>query len=89
MVVRFKKSLPSENRFRSTKLETPGREGEGETIDDKKGIDPGLSAAERKTLRSHDAQEAIADHEEAQKAFHGNRERLQEERLRREAAAPG
>jgi hypothetical protein len=83
MVVRFKKSLPSENRFRSTKLETPGREGEGETIDDKKGIDPGLS------LRSHDAQEAIADHEEAQKAFHENRERLQEERLRREAAAPG
>ena len=88
MVVRFKKSLPSENRFRSTKLETPGREGEGETIDDKKGIDPGLSAAERKTLRSHDAQEAIADHGEA-KAFHENRERLQEERLRREAAAPG
>ena len=32
MVVRFKKSLPSENRFRSTKLETPGREGEGEMI---------------------------------------------------------
>jgi hypothetical protein len=32
-------------------------------------------------------QEAIADHEEAQKAFHENRERLREERLRREAAA--
>jgi hypothetical protein len=32
MVVRIKKSLPSENRFRSTKLETPGREGEGEMI---------------------------------------------------------
>ena len=64
-------------------------EGEGEMIDNKKSGDPGLSAAERKTLRSHDAQEAIADHEEAQKAFHGNRERLQEERLRREAAAPG
>jgi DNA-directed RNA polymerase alpha subunit len=45
-------------------------------IDDKKSTDPGLSAAERKTLRGHEAQEAIADHEAAQKAFHENRERL-------------
>jgi DNA-directed RNA polymerase alpha subunit len=55
-------------------------------IDDKKSTDPGLSAAERKTLRGHEAQEAIADHEAAQKAFHENRERLREERLIREVA---
>jgi hypothetical protein len=61
--------------------------GEGEMIDNKKSTDPGLSAAERNTLRSHEAQEAIADHEEAQKAFHEKRERLREERLLREAAA--
>ena len=54
--------------------------------DDKKSTDPGLSAAERKTLRGHEAQEAIADHESAQKAFHENRERLREERMVREAA---
>src|ERR1700687_1936043 len=55
-------------------------------IDDKKSTDPGLSAAERKTLRGHEAQEPIADHESAQKAFHENRERLREERMVREAA---
>ena len=54
--------------------------------DDKKSTDPGLSAAERKTLRGHEAQEAIADHEAAQKAFNKNRERLREERMVREAA---
>jgi DNA-directed RNA polymerase alpha subunit len=54
--------------------------------DDKKSSDPGLSAAERKTLRGHEAQEAISDHEAAQKAFHENRERLREERMVREAA---
>jgi DNA-directed RNA polymerase alpha subunit len=54
-------------------------------IDDKKSTDPGLSAAERKTLRGHETQEAIADHESAQKAFHENRERLRGERLAREA----
>jgi DNA-directed RNA polymerase alpha subunit len=54
--------------------------------DDKKSTDPGLSAAERKTLRGHEAQEAISDHEAAQKAFHENRERLREERMVREAA---
>jgi hypothetical protein len=52
-----------------------------------KSTDPGLSAAERKTLRSREAEEAIAEHESAQKAFHENRERLREERLQREAAA--
>jgi hypothetical protein len=54
-------------------------------IDVKKSTDPGLSAAERKTLRAHEAQEAIADHEYAHKAFHENRERLREERMVREA----
>src|SRR6266851_1193482 len=61
-------------------------EGDGEMIDNKKSGDPGLSAAERKELREREAQEAIADLEEAQRAFHENRERLREERLRREAA---
>jgi DNA-directed RNA polymerase alpha subunit len=53
-------------------------------IDDKKSTDPGLSAAERKTLRNREAREAIADREEAQRALHGNLER--EEGLAREAA---
>ena len=52
-----------------------------------KSTDPGLSVAERKTRRHREAQEAITDHEEARTAFHENRERLREERLRREAAA--
>ena len=56
-------------------------------INDKKSTDPGLSAAERKTLRNREARKAIADHEEAQRALHGNLERLREERLAREAAA--
>ena len=60
-------------------------EGKAEMID-KRSTDPGLFAAERKTLRSHEAQEAIANHEEAQ-AFRESRERQREERLRREAAA--
>jgi len=55
--------------------------------DNKKSSNPGLSAAERKTLRNREAREAIADHEEAQRALHGNLERLREERLAREAAA--
>jgi DNA-directed RNA polymerase alpha subunit len=55
-------------------------------IDHKKSTDPGLSAAERKTLRGNEAEQAIADHESAQKAFHENRERLREARMVREAA---
>jgi DNA-directed RNA polymerase alpha subunit len=55
--------------------------------DNKKSTDPGLSAAERKAQRSHEAQEAIADLENAHRAFHENRERLREEPLRREEAA--
>ena len=54
---------------------------------DKKSTDAGLSAAERKAQRSREAQEAIADLEKAQTAFHENRERLREERLRRQEAA--
>jgi DNA-directed RNA polymerase alpha subunit len=56
-------------------------------IDGKKSTDPGLSAAERKTLRGHEAEEAIADHDSAQKAFHENRQRLREARIDREVAA--
>src|SRR5450756_1641015 len=52
-----------------------------------KSTDPGLSTAERKALRGQEAQEAISDHESAQKAFNENRERLREERLARETAA--
>src|SRR6195256_2646723 len=61
-------------------------EGEGKMSGDEKSTDRGLSAAERKTLRGREAEEPIAEHERAQKAFHENRERLREERLRREAA---
>ena len=53
----------------------------------KKSTDAGLSNAERKELRSREAKEAIADHEQAQRASNANRERLREERLAREAAA--
>src|ERR1700681_1642060 len=59
-------------------------EGEGKVSGGEKSTDPGLSAAERKTLRSREAEEAIAEHESAQKAFHENRERLRRE----EAAGP-
>src|SRR5260370_30078245 len=55
--------------------------------DNEKSTDLGLSAAERKHLRGREAKEANADYEEAQRALHGNRERLREERLAREAAA--
>jgi DNA-directed RNA polymerase alpha subunit len=53
----------------------------------KKSTDPGLSSAERKELRGREAKEAMADHEDAQRALPGNRERLRGERLAREAAA--
>jgi hypothetical protein len=49
-------------------------------IDDKKSTDLGLSTAERKELRAREAQEAMSDHEEAQKALQENRERLRNER---------
>jgi hypothetical protein len=62
-------------------------EGEEEMSDEKRSTDPGLSAAERKKLRGREAKEAIADHEEAQRALHGNLDRLRAERLAREATA--
>ena len=63
-------------------------DAEGEAkIRGEKPSDAGLSAAERKTLRRREAEEAIAEHKSAQKAFQENRERLREERLGREAAA--
>src|SRR5258705_6816388 len=63
------------------------RNAEGEAkMSGEKSSDAGLSAAERKTLGRREAEEAIAEHESAQKAIQENRERLREQRLRREAA---
>jgi DNA-directed RNA polymerase alpha subunit len=53
----------------------------------RKSTDPGLTIAERKSLRASEAQEAMSDHDDAQRALHENRERLREARLAREAAA--
>ena len=53
----------------------------------RKSTDFGLSNVERKTLRATEAQEAMSDHDDAQKAFNENRERLRQARLDREAAA--
>jgi DNA-directed RNA polymerase alpha subunit len=47
----------------------------------------GLTNAERKSLRGSEAQEAMSDHDDAEKAFHDNRERLRTARLAREAVA--
>ncbi len=55
--------------------------------DIRKSTDAGLTAAERKSLRESEAQEAMSDHNDAEKAFHENRERLRKARLAREAAA--
>lgn len=41
----------------------------------------------RDAARRIEAEKAMRDHEEAQRAFHANRERLKAERLAREAAA--
>ncbi len=41
----------------------------------------------RDAARRIEAEKAMRDHEEAQKAFYANRERLRAERLAREAAA--
>jgi DNA-directed RNA polymerase alpha subunit len=64
-----------------------GLKAKGKMTGIKKSTDAGLSNAERKDLRGREAKEAIADHEEAQRALHGNLERLREERLAREVAA--
>jgi hypothetical protein len=55
--------------------------------DDKKSTDPGLSATERKDLRSREAKEVLADHEEARPALYENHERLRAERKACEAVA--
>jgi DNA-directed RNA polymerase alpha subunit len=52
----------------------------------RKSTDAGVTAAERKSLRESEAQEAMSDHEDAEKAFHESRERLRTARLAREAA---
>jgi DNA-directed RNA polymerase alpha subunit len=53
----------------------------------RKSTDFGLSNAERKVLRGTEAREAMSDHDNAEKAFHDNRERLRTARLAREAVA--
>jgi DNA-directed RNA polymerase alpha subunit len=50
-----------------------------------KSTDAGLTNAERKILRESEAREAMSDHDNAERAFHENRERLREGRLAREA----
>jgi hypothetical protein len=59
--------------------------GEMSTI--RKSTDAGLTNAERKSLRDSEAQEAMSDHDDAEKVFHDNRERLRTARLAREAVA--
>lgn len=56
-------------------------------MSNEKSTDPGLSAAEQKELRSREAKEAIADHQEGQRALQVTLERLRDERRAREAAA--
>jgi DNA-directed RNA polymerase alpha subunit len=56
-------------------------------IGHEKSTDPGLSAAERKKLRDSEAHEAIADHEQGQRAIQANLQRLRTERLARETMA--
>ena len=46
-----------------------------------------MSLAERKALRTLEAQQAMADHERDQNAFQDNHERLRAQRQAREAAA--
>jgi hypothetical protein len=78
-VVRKNDAEPAGNNLEPT---TQSRaEGEEEMSDEKRSTDPGLSAAERKELRGREAKEAIADHEGAQRALHGNLDRLRAERL--------
>jgi DNA-directed RNA polymerase alpha subunit len=53
----------------------------------RKSTDFGLTNAERKSLRQTEAHEAMSDHNDAEKAFHDNRERLRTARRAREAVA--
>ena len=50
----------------------------------RKSTDAGLTIAERKSLRESEAREAMSDHDDAEKAFHDNRERLRTARLARQ-----
>ena len=52
-----------------------------------RSTDPGLSAVERKALRSREADEAMADREHAEEVGHANLGRLRAERHAREAIA--
>jgi DNA-directed RNA polymerase alpha subunit len=52
----------------------------------RKSTDFGLTNAERKLLRDTKEQEAMSGHNDAEEAFHDNRERLRTARLAREAA---
>jgi hypothetical protein len=51
----------------------------------RKSTDAGLTIAEWKSLRASEVQEALSDHDDAEKAFHDNRERLRAARLARES----
>jgi DNA-directed RNA polymerase alpha subunit len=53
-------------------------------IGKEKSTDSGLSAAERRALRGAEAKEAMTEHEQTQRAFNENRERLRAERIARE-----
>jgi hypothetical protein len=53
----------------------------------RKSTDAGLTIAERKSLGESEAQEAMSDHVDAEKALHDNRERSRAARLAREALA--
>jgi DNA-directed RNA polymerase alpha subunit len=55
--------------------------------DIRKSTDFGLTITERKILRETEAREAMSDRDDAEKAFHDNRERLRTARLAREAEA--
>jgi hypothetical protein len=63
-------------------------QAEGEEVSDvRKSTDTGLTNAERKSLRESEAREAMSDHDDAEKTFHENRERLRKARLARDAVA--
>jgi hypothetical protein len=64
-----------------------GAEGEGEMSSKERSTDPGLSPSQRKTHRSREAEEAIAEYGDHQTALHSNMERLRAERLKRETEA--
>ena len=52
-----------------------------------KTVAPSAEREARKAFKEVEAKKALTEYEEAQKAFHENRERLKAERLAREAEA--